>query len=70
MVPPEQGTHAFVVRFWHERREIEGALPEWRGMIEHVSSGTRRYLLDPEEVAAFIGSFLKPAAGSGEGSMR
>ena len=54
----EENTHAFVVRVWLEPRELEGAQPEWRGVIEHVPSGERLYIKDLEEVVSFIGSYL------------
>jgi hypothetical protein len=63
-VPPsEELDIVFVVRFWQERREIEGAAPEWRGVIEHLPSRTRRYLKDPVEIASFIGLFLDAGPG-------
>ena len=54
----EENTHAFVVRVWLEPRELEGAAPEWRGVIEHVPSGERRYLRDLDEIQVFIVHFL------------
>ena len=51
-------THVFIVRIWYERREIAGAKPEWRGVIEHVSSGERRYMKDLEAISAFIAPYL------------
>lgn len=39
----EEEAHAFIVRIWREPREIDDAASEWRGMIEHVESGERRY---------------------------
>ena len=37
-------THVFIVRLWKEPREVDGAQPQWRGMIEHVPTGERRAL--------------------------
>ena len=51
--------HAFVVKLWLERREIPGALPEWRGRIDHVQSGTRVYFRNMVEIIGFILSFLE-----------
>lgn len=56
---PEDQTHAFVVRFWLEHREIKGAKPLWRGVIEHVLSGRKKHLNKIDEVADFISSYLK-----------
>lgn len=50
--------HSFIVRIWREPREIEGSAPEWRGTIEHVSSGQRRYFNNLDEIAAFVSPYL------------
>jgi hypothetical protein len=47
-------SHSFIARFWLEPREIKDAKPIWRGVVEHVASGQRRYLEDLDEVKAFI----------------
>jgi hypothetical protein len=36
-------SHAFVVKIWHERRDIAGATPIWRGSVDDVQSGSRLY---------------------------
>jgi hypothetical protein len=59
MDPPY--VHAFVAKLWLERREIEGTQPEWRGRIDHVTSGRRIYFRDLSEITAFIHSFLQGA---------
>ncbi len=51
-------THAFIVRFWLEPRELENARPIWRGVIEHVASGRKLYLKNLEEIKAFIAFYL------------
>jgi hypothetical protein len=58
MNSPEKNRQVFVVRIWREAREIEGKLPEWRGMIESVHSGERRYLKNLGDIAAFIAPYL------------
>ena len=57
MDPPY--VHAFVVKLWLERREIEGAYPEWRGRIDHVQSGQRIYFRDLVEIVRFVRTFLE-----------
>ena len=52
-------SHAFIARFWLEHREIKDAKPIWRGVVEHVASGQRRYLEDLDEVKAFITAHLQ-----------
>jgi hypothetical protein len=61
--------HAFIVKLWLERREIEGAKPEWRGRIDHVQSGKRAYFRDPAQIMRFIQAYLEntepsPPAGA------
>lgn len=54
----EENTHVFIIRIWREPREIAGARPEWRGMIEHTPSGERRYVRDLDDLSAFIATYL------------
>ena len=54
----KDNTHVFIVRIWWEPREIEGAIPKWRGMIEHVPGDKRRYLEDLDEIIAFISPYV------------
>lgn len=55
----EDSTIAYIVRVWLERREIEGAPLAWRGSIQHVASGTTKYLTDLDDIARFIRPFLE-----------
>jgi len=55
----EQYAHVFVVRIWREPREIPGASPQWRGVIERMSGGERRYVKDVDEISAFIAPYLE-----------
>ena len=52
----EANTHVFIVRVWLEPRDNKVATPEWRGVIEHVPNGKRRYFKD----AALITDFIEP----------
>ena len=52
-------SHTFIARFWLERREIKDAKPIWRGVVEHVISGERRYLEDLDEIKTFITCYLQ-----------
>jgi hypothetical protein len=58
-VDPETNTQVFILRFWLERREVEGAEQFWRGMIEHVPTGERRYFNRIAEIPKIIKLFLK-----------
>jgi len=55
----EESDHAFVIRIWKEKREIQGALPTWRGVIEHVPTGKRRYLQDLIQIITFLTPYLE-----------
>ncbi len=60
MVNQNQDTsHTFIARFWLEPREIKDAKPIWRGVVEHVATGRRRYLEDLDEIKAFINVYLQ-----------
>jgi hypothetical protein len=54
----EDNTHVFIVRIWLEPREIEGTSAKWRGVIEHVPSGERRYVQDLDDIIASIVPYL------------
>jgi hypothetical protein len=57
----EDQTLVFVIRIWFEPREIEGASPEWRGSIEHLGSGKRRYFTNLSDISNYIAPFLGEA---------
>jgi hypothetical protein len=52
---PQQ--HLFVVRVWHEPGGA-GAPGQWRGTVEHVPSGQRRYFIALDALAEFVASKL------------
>jgi hypothetical protein len=53
-----QQASVFIVRIWCEPREIEGAPPLWRGVIEHMPSGERRYVQSLQEIVDLIALYL------------
>ena len=55
----DDNTHSFILRFWLEPRELENAKPIWRGVVEHVASGQRRYLQDLDDIKGFVASILQ-----------
>jgi hypothetical protein len=68
-------TYVFVVRLWREPREIEGAAPEWRGVVESVVTGERVYFRSLDKMNAFIiersGAWpLQPPAMAGPGKWK
>ena len=42
-----------------ETREIKEAAPVWRGVIENVMTGDKRYFQELEDVCAFLVSYLE-----------
>ena len=51
----EDGTQVFIVRIWLETRDITDAPVQWRGVVEHVPTGERRYFTDLRDIKAFVG---------------
>jgi len=58
MVEIGEHTHVFILRFWREPREIEGATSEWRATIEHVGSGDRHHVRRLGEIEPLIARYL------------
>lgn len=58
MTLPDDSSHVFIIRVWAEPREIDGAEPLWRGVIEHVPSRTQRYITRLDDVSGFIAPYL------------
>jgi hypothetical protein len=54
----EERRHTFIVRIWREPREVEGMTPEWRGLIERVGSGDRRYFHRLDELISFMQGYM------------
>jgi hypothetical protein len=61
-MPLSEQSHAYVVRIWHERRDITGARPIWRGSVNDAQGGPRVYF---DTLAALCG-FLARHAGLGD----
>lgn len=54
--------HAYVVRLWfepHEDHDDAALCGEYRGMVEHVATGDRRFFCDADALILFIFSFLQ-----------
>ena len=58
MICFEDNTQVFIVRIWLERRELENAPTEWRGIIEHLASGAHRYFQHRDDISAFIQQYV------------
>lgn len=52
-------TLVFVIRIWQEPREIDDASSGWRGSIEALQDGRRRYFTRLEEVPAFLAPYVQ-----------
>jgi len=37
---------SFLVKIWQERREIAGAVPQWRGSVSDIGRGTPAHYFD------------------------
>ena len=59
MAGNNDSTHSFVVRIWTETRDIDGAVPEWRGSIEHVASQERRYVRTLQGIILFLAQHIE-----------
>lgn len=46
----------FIVRL---RRQPEAAEPQWRGSVQEVSSGGRRFITGTREISEFIAAYLR-----------
>lgn len=55
----ESSRQVFIIRIWREPREIDGALPEWRGAIECTYDNQQHYLKSLDEIVAFILPYLE-----------
>lgn len=59
MALPAAEGHSFIVRIWRESRDMPGGRSTWRGTIEHVEDGRRRYLTDLRQSERFIEPYLR-----------
>lgn len=57
-MPIEKRSHTFVIRVWSERTESTLGSVEWRGVIEHVPSRRRQYLLELNTITLFISPYI------------
>lgn len=42
----DDGSHVFIIRLWREPSTSTDTEPEWRALIENVSTGTRSLIQD------------------------
>jgi hypothetical protein len=52
----DERSFTFVVRIWEERRDVADALPTWRGRVDEVRTGVRRYFTTLEDLVSYLSS--------------
>jgi hypothetical protein len=52
----DERSFTFVVRIWEERRDLPDALPTWRGRVDEVRTGVRRYFSTLEDLVSYLSS--------------
>jgi chemotaxis methyl-accepting protein methylase len=62
---PHPRSHLFTLRVWAEA--MDGGRAEWRGKVQHVTSGETRYFRDWASLVAFLEEIL-PELGDEEES--
>jgi hypothetical protein len=53
---PAQSSQLFMLRLWLE--DLGGGRTDWRGKVQHVSSGEARYFRDWTTLEAFLENLL------------
>lgn len=66
---PDRSQHLFVVRIWQEASSV-APIAQWRGSVEHVTTGQRQFFADLHEIDRFIRQELGLAEPAGPGSAR
>lgn len=56
---PCHESFTFILRLWCEPREVDRAPNLWRGVIEQVPDGERRYVRSLEEIDLFLIPYLE-----------
>jgi hypothetical protein len=63
----DERSHTFVVRIWEERRDVADAPSTWRGRVDDVRTGVRRYFTSLDDLVSYLSSqsgMLEPGAWS------
>ncbi len=61
----DERSHTFVVRIWEERRDVDDAPTTWRGRVDEVRTGVRRYFTTLEDLVTYLSS-QSGMAGAGQ----
>lgn len=54
----DDGSHVFILRLWREPGTNANAAPEWRALIENVSTSTRHPIKDVAILRTLLASFM------------
>lgn len=54
----EANAQSFIVRLWCEHEDVTGHPQKWRGHIDHVPSGARRYFQELSAISQIIAEFV------------
>lgn len=66
----ERAAWLFVVKLWAERRASADAPPVWRGRVDDVRAGTRRYFTSLAQLREYLSDRLEAAPPDQEGAER
>lgn len=58
--PIAPDTYSFVVRIWYEGTDPSSQQPLWRGSIEHVGAGQKRYFVNLDDISRYIQEHVGP----------
>lgn len=61
----DERSHTYVVRIWEERRDVADAVPTWRGRVDDVRTGVRRYFTTLDDLVEYL-SHQSGMAGNGQ----
>lgn len=61
----EANAQSFIVRLWREHDDSTDQTPQWRGHIDHVQSGNRRYFQELSAISQIISEFTAEDANIG-----
>lgn len=53
----DDGSHVFIIRLWREPGTNKDAAPEWRALIENVSTSTRHPIKDMTILRSILSMF-------------
>lgn len=58
MDSPDDQSQVFIVRFWREPWGAGAGEAQWRGVVEHMKSGDRRFIQSPDDIGPFVATYV------------